>query len=149
METTRDLFQTMTRRLGLLDKQCLSDKDFDLSLTQQHVLYEIERRHLPSMQEVAGGLGIDITTFSRQIQTLARKGYVTKEPHPSDRRVHVLKLTQEGAEAARKIDRQMNDYLEDVFSHLTEDERVRVLDSIRLLNDALGKSKHCCEPVWK
>ncbi len=65
METPRELFQIMTRRLGLLNKDCCSIGGCDLSATQSHLLYEIDRSHNPSMQQVADALGTDITTFSR------------------------------------------------------------------------------------
>lgn len=147
METSRELFQIMTRRLGLLNKVCCSVGGCDLSTTQSHLLYEIDRSHNPSMQQVADTLGTDITTFSRQVQSLVKMNLVNKTPDPTDRRVYNLSLTPEGRMVATTIDQQMNEYLNEAFSHMSEFEVDTLLRSIKLFNEAMGKSSNCCAPV--
>lgn len=144
MENLRELFQIMVRRFGILDKNCCSAGGHEISLVQSHILYEIERRHKPSMQQVADALGIDITTFSRQIQTLMRKNLVKKSPDPEDRRVNLLSLTADGESVAAAIDRRMNDFLNEVFSHMNDFEKDTVIRSIKLLNEAMAKTGKCC-----
>ncbi|USG67840.1 MarR family winged helix-turn-helix transcriptional regulator [Brevibacillus ruminantium] len=144
MENVRELFQIMTRRFGFLNKNCCSAGGCDISLVQSHILYEIDRQRKPSMQQVAEALGTDITTFSRQVQSLMKMNLVRKEPDPDDRRVYVLSLTTEGKYVATTIDQQMNSYLDEVFSHLNEFEKDTVIRSIKLLNDAMAKSSQCC-----
>lgn len=147
MENTRELFQIMTRRFGLLNKNCCTAGGIDISLIQSHILYEIEHMHQPSVQQVADVLGTDITTFSRQIQSLMKMNLIKKTPHPDDRRVHVLSLTTEGEFVAATIDYQMNAYLEEVFSHMNEFEKETVIRSIKLLNASMAKSSVCCTPL--
>ncbi|BCG59292.1 MarR family winged helix-turn-helix transcriptional regulator [Paenibacillus sp. URB8-2] len=147
MENARELFQIMTRRFGLLNKNCCSVGGCDISLVQSHLLYEIDRRHNPSMQQVAEALGTEITTFSRQVQSLITMNLVKKTPDPNDRRVYTLSLTTEGKMIAGMIDHQMNDYLDEVFSYMTEFEKETVLRSVKLFNEAMGKSSRCCAPV--
>ncbi|EGL18646.1 MULTISPECIES: MarR family winged helix-turn-helix transcriptional regulator [unclassified Paenibacillus] len=147
MQDERELFQRMTRRFGLLNKNCCTVGGCDISLVQSHILYEIDRRHKPSMQEVAEILGTDITTFSRQVQSLIKMKLVQKTPDPVDRRIHTLSLTTEGKFVATAIDTQMNDYLEEIFSYMSEFEKETLIRSIKLFNDAMGKSSRCCTPV--
>lgn len=147
MQNERELFQVMTRRFGLLNKNCCTVGGCDISLVQSHILYEIDRLHKPSMQQVAETLGTDITTFSRQVQSLIKMKLVKKSPDPADRRIHTLSLTTEGKFVATAIDTQMNDYLEEVFSYMSEFEKETLLRSIKLFNDAMGKSSRCCAPV--
>jgi DNA-binding MarR family transcriptional regulator len=147
MENTRELFQIMTRRFGLLNKNCCTAGGIDISLIQSHILYEIEHMHQPSVQQVADVLGTDITTFSRQIQSLMKMNLIKKTPHPDDRRVHVLSLTTEGKFVAATIDHQMNAYLDEVFSHMNEFEKETVIRSIKLLNASMAKSSVCCTPL--
>ncbi|USK31790.1 MarR family winged helix-turn-helix transcriptional regulator [Bacillus sp. F19] len=146
MENTRELFQIMTRRFGLLNKNCCTAGGIDISLIQSHILYEIDHMHQPSIQQVADALGTDITTFSRQIQSLIKMNLVKKTTHPDDRRVYVLSLTTEGKYIATTIDHQMNAYLNEVFSHMNEFEKETVIRSIKLLNDSMAKSSVCCTP---
>jgi DNA-binding MarR family transcriptional regulator len=144
VENIRELFQTMTRRFGFLNKNCCSVGGCDISLIQSQILYEIDHLHRPSIQQVAEVLGTDITTFSRQIQSLVQMNLVKKTPDPDDRRVNVLSLTTEGKYVAATIDQQMNAYLGEVFSHMNEFEKETVIRSIKLLNDAMAKSSQCC-----
>ncbi|MCK0471011.1 MarR family winged helix-turn-helix transcriptional regulator [Halalkalibacter sp. APA_J-10(15)] len=146
MENVRELFQIMTRRFGFLDKNCCSVGGTDISLIQSHILYEIDRQHHPSIQQVAEALGTDITTFSRQIQSLIKMNLVQKTPDPADRRVSILSLTTEGKYVATTIDEQMKMYLNEIFSHMNEFEKETVIRSIKLLNDAMAKSGTCCTP---
>jgi DNA-binding MarR family transcriptional regulator len=147
MEDFRELFQIMTRRFGLLNKNCCQIGGTDISLVQSHILYEILLKDRPSMQQVADALGMDITTFSRQIQTLIKMELVKKSPLPDDRRVYVLSLTTQGNFIAASIDAQMNQYLNEVFSHMSDFEKDMVINSIKLLNDAMSKSSVCCKPL--
>lgn len=69
---------------------------------------------------------------------------VKKTPDPNDRRVHLLSLTTEGKYVAGAIDRQMNDYFNEIFSHMNDFEKDTVIRSIKLLNEAMAKSSQCC-----
>ena len=147
MENLRELFQVMTRRFGFLNKNCCQIGDSEISMVQSHILYEILQKDRPSMQQVAETLGMDITTFSRQIQTLVKMDLVKKTPLPDDRRVYQLTLTTQGNYVAAKIDAEMNQYLNEVFSHMSDFERDMVIKSITLLNEAMSKSSVCCKPL--
>lgn len=144
MENIRELFQVMTRRFGLLNKNCCSAGGFEISLIQSHILYEIDHQHKPSMQQIAETLGTDITTFSRQVQSLVKMNLVKKTPDPTDRRISILSLTTEGKFVATMIDQQINSFLNEVFSYMSEFEQETVIRSIKLLNNAMAKSSACC-----
>ncbi|MBD2862268.1 MarR family winged helix-turn-helix transcriptional regulator [Paenibacillus oceani] len=144
MENIRELFQIMTRRFGFLNKNCCTAGGLDISLIQSHIIYEIDHQFKPSMQQVAEALGTDITTFSRQVQSLIKMNLVKKVPDPDDRRVYILSLTVGGKFVATTIDQQMNAYLNEIFSHMNDFEKETVLRSIKLLNEAMAKSGFCC-----
>ncbi|RTR36186.1 MarR family transcriptional regulator [Robertmurraya yapensis] len=144
MENLRELFQVMTRRFGFLNKNCCTTGGTEISLVQSHILYEIDHQHNPSMQQIADTLGIDITTFSRQVQSLVKMNLVKKTPDAEDRRIQILSLTTEGKYVATTIDEQMNLFLNDVFSHMNDFEKETVIRSIKLLNNAMAKSSMCC-----
>ncbi|MEK3979708.1 MULTISPECIES: MarR family winged helix-turn-helix transcriptional regulator [Bacillaceae] len=147
MENKRELFQLLTRRFGLLNKNCCSIGAVDISSVQSHILYEIDKQSSPSMQQIAETIAMDITTFSRQVQTLIKMELVKKTPSSADKRVYILSLTVQGKFVATTIDESMNAYLEEVFSHMNEFERETVIRSIKLLNQAMSKSSVCCTPL--
>lgn len=147
MENVREIFQIMTRRFGLLNKNCCTIGGFDISLVHSHILYEVSRHNNPSMQQIAEILGIDITTFSRQIQNLIKMDLVKKTALPEDKRVYILSLTPQGTFVTETIDLEMSRYLDEVFSHMNQFEKETVIRSIKLLNESMAKSTVCCKPI--
>lgn len=147
MGDTRELFQIFVRRFGILNAVCCDACcGQDVSLVQSHILYEIKRQNSGSMQQVAEALGMDITTFSRQIKTLVTKGLVIKSPSPEDGRVTLLLLSPEGEKLEGLIDDRMKDFLARIFSHFTDKEKEMVEESIQILNEAILDSGSCCNP---
>ncbi|WP_031535147.1 MULTISPECIES: MarR family winged helix-turn-helix transcriptional regulator [unclassified Bacillus (in: firmicutes)] len=147
MENLREILQITMRRFGVLDKNCCSIGNTEISLVQSHILYEIDKRNNPSMQEIAEVIGMDITTFSRQIQSLVKMELVNKQQSMTDKRVYVLQLTTQGKAIAASIDTQMNQYLEEVLSFMSDFEKETVIRSLKLLNSSMAKSNMCCHPV--
>ena len=141
----RELLQVTTRRLGLLNKNCCSSNGFSISVVHSHILYEISRQSEPSMQKIADTLGIEVTTFSRQIQKLINEQLITKETNPSDKRSSFLSLTLEGKKLVKSIDQEMNHYIKDIFSKMNEFEKDTVIRSIELLNNAMENTDQCCK----
>lgn len=144
LEDVRELIRVLTRRIGLLNKNCCGIEGISVSAVQSHILHEINRRDEPVMQQVAETLGVDITTFSRQIQSMVSAGLVQKNPHPEDRRFHILTLTEKGKVTAAYIDSAMGSFFDEIFSHMTEFEKETVVRSLKLLNASMAKSKKCC-----
>ncbi|MHA6484571.1 MarR family winged helix-turn-helix transcriptional regulator [Paenibacillus sp. strain BS8-2] len=147
MDNVRNMFQILSRNFGLLNEQCCENScGQEVSLVQSHILYEINRQHRPSMQEISGALGMDITTFSRQIKTLVEKGFVRKTPDSVDSRINILALTPEGLSIENNINQTVNAQLNGVLSTLTEFEKETVLRSIQLFNHAMKDVGSCCVP---
>lgn len=145
MDNARELFQIFVRRFGLLNASCCDCCcDEEISLVQSHILYEINRLKRPSMQQVADALGIDITTFSRQIKTLENRGLIKRTTDPADRRVNILSLTDEGEGVEKDIDIRMNEFIEKILAQMTDFEREMVMKSIQLLNKTILNSGCCC-----
>ncbi len=82
------------------------------------------------MQQIAETLAMDITTFSRQIQTLVKMDLIKKTPSQQDRRISILSLTTQGKMIASTFDETMNNYVEEVIFHMNEFERETVISSI-------------------
>jgi DNA-binding MarR family transcriptional regulator len=148
METKRELFQTMVKRFGLLNRNCCEVGSLDITMVQSQILYEISKRQYAPMQEVADALGTDISTFSRQIQNMIKLDLVKKSPSEGDKRIYLLSLTEQGDKVAQEIQREMEAHLEEIFSHMNDFEKETVLRSMALLNQAMAKSSVCCKPIF-
>jgi DNA-binding MarR family transcriptional regulator len=147
MESVREKLQIFVRRFGLLNASCCDECCGEqVSMVQSHILFEIRRKGAPSMQQVAEELGMDITTFSRQVKTLETKGMIVRTVSPEDRRVTLLGLTAAGKDVLERIDRYMAEKIEQIFSSMTSFERETVVSSLGLLNEAVARVGCCGGP---
>ena len=74
-----------------------------------------------SQRELAAATGVTEQTMSRILARVERLGYVTRKPHPDDRRRHVIALTESGAAVLREAaDRERSEAM--VAQGLTPDD---------------------------
>ncbi|MBI5016061.1 MAG: MarR family transcriptional regulator [Deltaproteobacteria bacterium] len=149
MADIREQLQVFVRRFGLLQAaSCEECCGQDVSLVQSHILSAIRSLGKPSIQQVAGELGIDITTFSRQVKRLEAKGLIHRRVSPEDRRVSLLGLTDEAAGVLGQIDRVAGTRIEQILSVLTPFERDVVVGGLARLNEAMTATGSCCTPLY-
>ena len=135
MEPLIEQLQILARRLSLLNAPCCGE---EVSTAQCCVLREVGLRPGSSMQSIAEQLGVDITTFSRQIKSLETKGLVTRRISPGDRRVSLLELTPTGVTVLYNIDDYMAKRIVELFECMSNFERETVARSLAFLNDAMA-----------
>jgi MarR family 2-MHQ and catechol resistance regulon transcriptional repressor len=75
----------------------------DISVTQCYALETLVRQGGRTLNDLAAQLYLDKSTASRVVDALERKGYVTRTPHPDDRRALLLEATAAGRELEGKI----------------------------------------------
>lgn len=77
--------------------------------------------------ELAEATGVTRATMTGLIDTLARDGYVTREPDPEDRRMTTVTLTASGAALLKTILPTHFERMARLMSSLSEDERKTML----------------------
>jgi DNA-binding MarR family transcriptional regulator len=140
----REIFQLFVRRFGLLQKdgaQCCG-----ISVVQSHILYELSKKSNISLNDLSQLLSVDTSTLSRQVQYLVELDIINRVPDPNDRRYVLLSLTAKGQEQHHQIAKFMEDYVEGIFSRIPNEKQQQVLDTLKLLNDAMSQSADCCTP---
>ena len=108
-----------------------------ISVVQSSIVYEISLLAKPSMQTVAEAVGMDITTFSRQIGTLEKKELVVRTPYEGDRRIYLLSLTGKGSEMVRAINETISVKMDNALASMNDFERETVLRSMHVLEEKL------------
>lgn len=77
---------------------------YDVSVTQCYALRELVRSGPIGLTTLASSLYLDGSTACRVVDTLERKGYVTRTPDPDDARALQLNATDEGRELYAQIE---------------------------------------------
>lgn len=134
----RELLRQLVRKLGILEK---SDTNCcGVTISQCHAIVEIGRAEEISLNELAKLLTLDKSTMSRTVNNLVEKMIVIRESHPKDRRYVTIKLTDKGIAAFKNIEESMGKYYENIFMSIPENKRDQVLDSLKLLTDAVNQN---------
>jgi DNA-binding MarR family transcriptional regulator len=74
---------------------------WDLNHSSLFVLVHLSVRD-HSQRELASASGVTEQTMSRILVRVERLGYVTRKPHPHDRRRHVIALSEAGARVVQE-----------------------------------------------
>ena len=117
----------------------------EISVIQNAIMNEILLLQNPSMQPVADSLGIDITTFSRQIGTLEKKMLVERTPYEEDRRSYILSLTAAGQKLVNLIDASIFAKMEEALTSMNEFERDMVIRSIQIFDEKIKSQQTSCD----
>ena len=139
----RELIRVLVRNLGILEKSDASC--CGVTISQCHAIVEIGRSGEISLNELAELLVLDKSTMSRTINNLVEDGLVIRELHPEDRRYVKIKLTDKGMKVFKNIEESMDRYYKAIFNSVPEEKREQVLDSLKLLIEAVNKNKCCRE----
>jgi putative acetyltransferase len=136
--TVRRLGREMVRELGVLES---ASSPVHASLTQCHVLVELERNGTLTANELADLLIVDKSAISRTVTQLTDLGLVSMRVDPSDQRRKPLALTANGLKRAIDIHVSANGRVQEALSHLNPEELQVVLQGMTFYVKALHRAR--------
>ncbi|MFG3257108.1 MarR family winged helix-turn-helix transcriptional regulator [Streptomyces sp. NPDC048172] len=84
------------------------------------ILLNLKTRRPGNQRELAEAVGVRQATLTHHLNSMDKRGLITRARHAENRRIHVVELTEEGEaafqrlrEAAVAFDQQLNDGLSD------------------------------------
>nr|WP_282916618.1 MarR family transcriptional regulator [Streptomyces varsoviensis] len=93
----------------------------------------LRHRGSPDRRRLADRLGCDASTATSMIDRLEKRGLVRRVPHPTDRRVKVVQLTEEGCALRDGVIRHSAEH--SPFARLDRDSRLRLHALLREVAD--------------
>ena len=100
-EATLDRILELTVVLGRdMDEEL---ERMGLTGSRAHLVWELERRGPSKQQVLAEAMGVSPRTITALVDGLVATGFVTREPHPTDRRATQVTFTARGQTAARAL----------------------------------------------
>lgn len=76
-----------------------------LTGSRAHLVWELHRRGPSTQQTLAEALGVTPRAITGLVDALTDGGFVTREPHPRDRRATLVTFTKQGERAAKALER--------------------------------------------
>ena len=110
----------------------LSSK-FELTLSQTLILLSIPFDGV-TISDLSEKLGIDISTMTRNIQRIEKKGLINRAPNLSDKRSINLQLSKRGKQISQLLNEQISEHLSSVFQKYNFEQ----IEDIRNMLESLG-----------
>jgi DNA-binding MarR family transcriptional regulator/GNAT superfamily N-acetyltransferase len=137
VEAIRRFNRFYTKQIGALQEGLLKSP---FSLTEARVLYELAQHEEVTARALSDELGLDRGYLSRILRGFRHKGLVERRPSETDGRKSMLRLTDSGQDVFAKLDNDSRVEVETMLTKLSEAEQLRLVDSMRRVEDLLGAS---------
>lgn len=91
----------------------------------------------PRLSDIAQRADLDLSTISRKVAELERRGLVQRAADPADGRASTLRITADGRRLLRKVHRAHSQVLAEVLAEWSDDDRADLARLLRRLGDDL------------
>jgi len=110
-----------------------------LTTSRTTVLWHLRRRGPATQRELANAMNVSARTITGLVDALVDTGFVTREPHPTDRRANLITFTDRGTRTIEALERQQEEFVDLLFAGMP-DARFRCFvegldDVLRRLDD--------------
>jgi DNA-binding MarR family transcriptional regulator len=134
----RDLMDTVMKDMYLLDKEI--ETTFGLTSARVFTLLAFNSREIMKMKELSEALSLTSSTMTRMIDNLVKEGLVERGHEPRDRRLVIVKLTNEGKRLTDNIKVYKEKYFKSVMENVESDGK-EMASSLKTLIDAFERFK--------
>lgn len=108
-----------------------------LSMTHMHVLWLLEHHGTMSMSRLAELLDVSFSNASGLIDRMEERGLVERVRVPDDRRVVIVRASEQGARIRDEIEAIKQDRIRAILGRLQPDQLTRVLTALGDLQGAV------------
>ncbi|MFI0263632.1 GNAT family N-acetyltransferase [Streptomyces sp. NPDC017056] len=119
----RQFNRTVTERVGVLHDRYLGR---DRPIGEARLLWEVGAQG-QDVRQLRERLGLDSGYVSRLLRSLEADGLVTVEPHPQDRRVRTVRLTDAGRVEHAMLDDRSDELASSLLEPLNTAQRARLV----------------------
>jgi DNA-binding MarR family transcriptional regulator len=91
-----------------------------LTAARAHLLWELHQRGPITQTVLAEALGVSARNVTGLVDALVAGGFVTREPHPTDRRAVLVSFTEHGAAIAKSMEQGQQELADLLFAGMQE-----------------------------
>ena len=117
-------FETLILKMQQVDITCLEAYG-DVTKREFNLLIMLGKSGKMIMKEVADCLGVPVSTATTIIDKLIEKGYLKRIHPPTDRRIIVVVLSDEGKSIYLSLRSKMKSFARDVMNKLEGSEKTK------------------------
>jgi DNA-binding MarR family transcriptional regulator len=113
---------------GILELVVLLNDDMTKSLAKEgltgaraHLLWVLRERGPLTQRELAEALQVSARNITGLVDALVATGFVTRQPHPTDRRATLVSFTKQGEATSRELERDQEEFAKLLFGDMPRD----------------------------
>ena len=107
----------------------------DLTMWAYMVLLRLDEEPIRTQAALAEAVGADKTRIIAVLDDLEARGFIGRQPDPSDRRARLLSLTEDGRRTRDAAQSAIQRREEDVLARLTPADRRGFLNALKTLSE--------------
>ena len=115
-----------------------------VSVSQCYILETLHRFGPLSMNQLSKKMYIEISTVTRVVEELVKKGYATREEDAKDRRIRLITITDAGEVVYQESWKAVFESERQILDSFQEKERDVLIRFLRRLNQAAEEWRSCC-----
>lgn len=115
-----------------------------LSVSQCYIIETLKRYGALNMNQLAEKMHLSISTITRVIEPLVKKGFVKREEDPDDRRVRYISITKEGQAVFHKSWKNVFESEKTILSNIPFEQRENLIQLLNQLNKSVNHWQACC-----
>jgi DNA-binding MarR family transcriptional regulator len=116
-----------------------------ISVSQCYILETLQRFDALTVNELANKMHLSISTITRVVEPLVKKGYIQREQDPADLRVRLLSLTQKGLLMFKKSWQNVFESEKIILANFPPEHRDMLVELLKKLNKAVSFWQSCCK----
>ncbi|CCG01136.1 MarR family winged helix-turn-helix transcriptional regulator [Blastococcus saxobsidens] len=109
-----------------------------LTPARTHLLWEVHQRGPSSQRALATALDVTPRNVTGLVDALEERGFVRREPHPTDRRITLVTLTEQGARTTAEMEKSHRE----IAAHLVAGFDADRLEQFRTDLDTIAARLH-------
>jgi DNA-binding MarR family transcriptional regulator len=142
----REILDVVPLIMRAIRAEMRSQRTPDLSVPQFRTLAFLSRNAGASLSDVAEHIGLTLPSMSKMIDGLVKRGLVSRQTFPQDRRRVTLELTGQGRATWQSARLATQAHLAGRLEALSEPERAALTNALRALRPLFMSSTETDEP---
>jgi DNA-binding MarR family transcriptional regulator len=90
-----------------------------------------------NLGELAEKQGVSLPTMSNSVSTLVERGWITRHPSKTDRRVMIVELTPLGKQILADVQARVEERVMELLTDLSQSELEQLISSMEILDNVL------------
>ena len=117
-------------------------RPYRLARSQWEVLFRIAAADGVTQKTLQSAMKVESGTLTGIIDTLIKKGWISRTEHPGDRRINVLRMTTEGACRWREIPNPITQLRPKMMQGISPEDEARAIQILQRAVNNLDETAH-------